>query len=92
MRNLKDMLHLNKSSCLHNDLQKSRISRDETDVKALLSTLDNWINPFEIQQQDLVCLSTGKVATEQIEKDLLQAKDIGERAYRCFSKGRLEKS
>ena len=90
MRNLKDMLQLNTSSCLHNDLQKSRISRDESDVKSLLSTLDSWINPFEIEQQDLVCLSTGKVATEQIEKDLLQAQDIGERAYRCFSEQRLE--
>ena len=92
MRNLKDMLHLSKSSCLHNDLQKSRISKDENDVKALLSTLDSWINPFEIEQQDLVCLSTGKAATEQIERDFLHAKDIGERAYRCFSKERLEKS
>ena len=56
----------------------------------LLSTLDSWINPFEIEQQDVVCLSTGKVATEQIEKDLLQAQDIRERAYCCFSEQRLE--
>ena len=52
MRNLKDMLELNTSSCLYNDLQKSRISRDESDVKSLLSTLDSWTNPFEIGQQD----------------------------------------
>ena len=32
MRKLKDMLHLSKSSCHHNDLQKSRIARDEADV------------------------------------------------------------
>ena len=30
------------------------------------------------------------MATEQIEKDLLRARDIGERAYRCFSEQRLE--
>ena len=90
MRNLKDMLQLNTSSCLHNDLQKTRISRDESDVKSLLSTLDSWINPSAIEKQDLVCLSTGKMATEQIEKDLLEAHDIGERAYRCFSRQRLE--
>lgn len=30
------------------------------------------------------------MATEQIEKDLLEAHDIGERAYRCFSQQRLE--
>ena len=32
MRKLKDMLHLSKSSCHHNDLQKSRNARDEADV------------------------------------------------------------
>ena len=32
MRKLKDMFHLSKSSCHHNDLQKSRIARDEADV------------------------------------------------------------
>ena len=32
MRKLKDMLHLSKSSCHNNDLQKSRIARDEADV------------------------------------------------------------
>ncbi|KAK3751112.1 hypothetical protein QZH41_016239, partial [Actinostola sp. cb2023] len=90
MRNLKEMLHLTKSSCQHNDLQKSRISKDEADVKSLLITLDNWISPFGTEQQDLVCLSTGKLATEQIERDLLQAKDIGEKAYRTFSEQRLE--
>ena len=89
MRKLKNMLQLNTSSCLHNDLQETRISRDESDVKSLLSTLDSWINPFTIEKQDLVCLSTGKMANEQIEKDL-EADDIVERAYRCFSRQRLE--
>ena len=42
----------------------------------------NWINPFSAEQQDLVCLSTGKVATQKIEEDLLGAKAIGEKAYK----------
>ncbi|KAL9969089.1 hypothetical protein ACROYT_G021256 [Oculina patagonica] len=40
--------------------------------------------------QELVCLSTGKAATNEIENDLLQAKDIGEKAYKSFSAERLE--
>ena len=40
MRNLKDMLHLSKSICHHNDLQKSRIARDEADVQSLLTTME----------------------------------------------------
>ena len=90
MRNLKEMLHLSKSSSHHNDLQKGRIARDEADIQSLLSTLEGWVNPFLRQGQDLICLSTGKMTTEDVAHDLLQAKDLGERAHRSFSKERLE--
>ena len=49
MRNLREMPHLNKSSSHRNDLQKSRIARDEADVQCLLSTLEGWVNPFQGQ-------------------------------------------
>ena len=52
-----------------------KIARDEPDIQSLLSTLEGWVNPFQSQGQDLICLSTGKV---------------GERAYRKFSEERLE--
>ena len=76
----------------HNDLQKSRIAWDEADVKSLTSMLDNhWINPFSSEQQDaIICLSTGQVATPKIEEDLLNAKAVGEKAYEEFRKQRLE--
>ena len=90
MRNLKDTLHLSSSSCQHNDLQKSRIARDEAGVQSLPSALEGWVNPFQSQGQDLIYLSTGKMAPEDVACDLLQAKDLGERAYRIFSKERLE--
>ena len=49
IRNLKDMLHMDGApGCLHNDLQKSRIAKEESDVKSLLETISNWINPFEL--------------------------------------------
>ena len=91
-RNLKDMLHMDGApGCQVNDLQKSRIAKDESDVKSLLETINNWINPFELGEQDLVCLSSGKAATEKIEPDL-QAHRTGENAYRRFSEMRLESS
>ena len=63
LRQLKDVLHINNSSPKHNDLHRSRITRDETDVKNIISLLqDTWLNPFNPDLQDLVCLSTGKVA------------------------------
>ena len=67
MRQLKHVLGLDASTI-------SRIVRDESDVKAVISMLDDsCTNPFLGEQQELVCLSTGKLATPQIEKDLLQA-------------------
>ena len=90
MRNLKDMLNMSKSSSQHNDLQKSKITRDEADMQSLLSTLKGWSSPFLNQGQDLICLSTGKLASDDVARDLLQARDISERAYRRFSEERLE--
>ena len=65
------------------------IAINEADVQSLLSTLEGWVNPFQGQRQDRICLSTGKVATEDVARDL-QTKDLGERAYRKFSEERLE--
>lgn len=85
------MLDLGKSNYEHTDLQKSRIARDQADVKSLITLLEsNWINPFSTEQQDLVCLSTGKVATQKIEEDLVNAKSVGEKAYEEFRAQRLE--
>ena len=36
LRQLKDMLHISRSSPKHNDLRRSRITRDETDVKNII--------------------------------------------------------
>jgi len=67
---------------------RPEIARNETDVQSLLSTMEGWVNPLQSQGQDLICLSTAKVATEDVARDL-QAKDLGERAYRKFSQERL---
>ena len=85
------MLHINSSSPKHNDLHRSRITRDETDVKNIISLLqDTWLNLFSPDLQDLVCLSTGKVASSEVQDDLLQAKDVAEEDYKAFREQRLE--
>ena len=93
MRQFKEMLHLGTPTTFqHTDLQASRIARDKEDVQSLkMSMLEgSWINPFKSEQQDLVRLSTGKRATPEIEKDLLQAEALGEKAYKTFRKDRLQ--
>lgn len=84
MRQFKEMLHLGTPVTVQRtDLQASRIKRDEDDE-------GSWINSFKGEEQDLVCLSTGKPVTPEIENDLLQAEAFGEKAYKTFCKDRLE--
>ena len=52
--------------------------------------MEGWVNPFQGDMQDLICLSTGKMASEDVVGDLLQAKHLGERAFQSFSKKRPE--
>ena len=89
--NLREMLHL-KSFFNHSDLQIKRIKKHEADVKLLVEMLEtSWIDPFSFEIQDLVCLSTGKAVPSDVEKDLLDAKDKGEAAFKQFSMKRIEK-
>ena len=51
---------------------------------------ESWIDPFKGDLTKLICLSSGKLATPEIEKDLSQAQAIGENSFKMFSKERLE--
>jgi len=51
---------------------------------------ESWINPFKGDPTELICLSSGKLATPEIKKDLLEARAIGENSFKTFSKERLE--
>ena len=64
-------------------------ARNEADVQSLLTTMEDWVNPFQGNVQDLICLSTGKMASEDVAGDL-QAKHLVERAFQSCSKERLE--
>ena len=49
------------------------------------------LNPFNSDLQDLVCLSSGKVASSEVQDlDLLRAKDVGEDVYKAFREQRLD--
>ena len=85
------MLHINSSSVKHHDLHRSRITRDETGVKNTISLLqDIGLRPFNPDLQGLVYLLTGKVASSEVQDDLLRAKDAGEELYKAFREQRLE--
>ena len=83
MRQLKDMLDLGTSTTFqHTNLQGTHIAKDEEYVKSSMSMLEgSCINPLKGEQQDLVCLSTGKLTTPEIENDLLQVEALRVKAY-----------
>ena len=69
---------------IHTDLQNSRILKDNQDVDALIDTFENaWIDPMS-GQHDLVCISTGRLASTEVTNDLIQAHAIGEELYQKF--------
>ncbi|KAJ8050587.1 Vesicular integral-membrane protein VIP36 [Holothuria leucospilota] len=73
------------------ELDTSRILRDETDVKAVISTIHNMVNPFEVEGKDIVHISSGVVATEKVKTDLMMAENYGTQQLSSFCSERLQK-
>ncbi len=91
LRQLWNIVHHPKTRSLHADLHHTRIDKDYDDVKAIIDTLENgWVNPMSTNESDIICLSTGRLAPQEIIQDLLNAHTIGEAAYQKFKKERLE--
>ena len=60
------------------DLDATQIEKHEKEVLSVMSTLESAVNPFEVEQTELVHLTSGLVATEDVKSDLLTAKERGE--------------
>ena len=66
-----------------------RIKRDESDVSRVIESIQcSFINPFG-EENDLVTLSSGVKATEEIKDHLLNAESYGKSAMDDFVKNRL---
>ena len=84
------MVHGNKTDLHHAELQRPRIQKDEKAVLAVVDLIQGLINPFS-EKQELVRISTAKVAPKDITSDLMRAYEIGEQSYATFKNERLEK-
>ena len=77
------------SRYVHRDLLPGRIKRDESDVSRVIESIQcSFINPFG-EENDLVILSSGVKATEEIKYHLLNAESYGKSAMDDFVKNRL---
>ncbi len=74
---------------VHKEMTKSRIKKDEEAVRSIVDKLLNVVvNPFK-ESQELVSLTSGVVAPENIQNDLLKAKQVGENSVNETIKNRL---
>lgn len=73
------------------DLLKSRMTRDKADVEKIVDTVNNMVNPFEYEEDELINIASGAVATKEVETDLENAKSRGESEFTTFCHKRLQK-
>ena len=68
---------------LHKDLTTSRILKNEEDIKLIMDVAQTlFVHPFS--HNDLICISNGLVATEDVKKDLITAEQKGKQAMKDF--------
>ena len=78
---LRDMHSRAGQNSVHHDLKPSRIEKDECSIQAIVDLANNWANPFDIRNTQLISLSSGAVPPESICNDLSNAQEIGEHAF-----------
>jgi len=79
------------SAATHHDLTPSRIKKDEDAVQSLEDLFEvNWTNPFQVEETELINISTGVAAPPEVSIDLLLAQRKGEEARQKFQECRLE--
>ena len=91
--NLKKMIKFQESpETVHKEATRKRTDRDERDVRKNINVIGGWRNPFE-SSDDLVCLSSGYVATKEVFDALLGALETGTTVVEeCIKKRIIDKS
>jgi len=86
---LRNMVQVKKPTHLHDELLATRRKTDEKAVAEIESLIEGWNNPFT-EGKPLVSLSTASQAPADVKDDLMNAKQVGEEAYKLFKEERLE--
>lgn len=67
----------------HKECDPPHMLAHEKAVQQLIQTMDSMINPFDSQMDGLVSLSSGMLATDDVQRDLLTAYEQGELLLRA---------
>lgn len=74
----------------HNDLQDAQVKSTETRVGRMITSFQNFSNPFQIEGSALFCISSGMPAPREVGDYLLQADSLGKAAADDFIRDRLQ--
>ena len=77
------------SRSLYPNLLTTRMEYDKQAVSTVVNVIKGWIDPFA-EENDLVIISTGKLATADVRRGLMNALKVGEKEYETFRMERLE--
>ena len=67
----------------HGESGRSAVDRHETSVDNLLSLLKSWQDPF-CDSDNLINIASGVAANDDVQRDLINALEIGESALKKF--------
>ena len=73
------------------DLLQSRMKKDKTDVHKIVEAVNSMVNPYKYEEMDIVNITSGTVATEEVAYDLQSAYERGEAEFVSLCKERLQK-
>jgi hypothetical protein len=74
----------------HHTLTVSVTSREEKNIEQLLTTMENFTNPFSQEGDQLFNLVTKVVMPDQVKKDLMEQTDIGQDLFGVLVKDRIQ--
>ena len=78
----------NQESGTQKEATKPRMSRDETDVRNIMNTVESMTDPYEYSVE-LASISSGVIASQKIKDDLLSGPEKGEKQLKEFIEKRL---
>ena len=66
------------------------ISREEKNIEQVITTIQNFTNPFVEQSNGLFHVVTKVVMPSKVKKDLLEQSEIGQKLFDTFAKDRIK--
>ena len=74
----------------HKELTPARKRHSENQVQETIKAFSAFINPFDVQPENLICLSSGLKVSEDVASDLFKVEQNGKRSFESFVENRLK--